>query len=545
MARVVDEAEIDIGVVDGRVPALRVVADVERVIRPLGDLQAGLVRGVEDRRRDLADAAAEAGRHLAVDDHRRLEESLRRRALAGRLVERELLAGRDQLVVDEMRDELRRCGSGSRSRRRRSCSVETTPWMPSAAASSVVSFACCSCTGRTVTRRVGARVERRREDRGRGGGGVEPDAGLRGDDGDVRAVDGEGRVLRRRLDAAADAAAARASAAGPPICSAVWPPDGSSSSRASRCGWIEPALDAELERDGAGERDARLARRRARARRRGRAARRRAAAAVPGRRCGSSDASDVDDRASRRRRGRGRVPRAPARRRRSGRAGRSRRSRLLRSTAFAIWRSSYCSAPWRTRVGGVTSAPKTSTPMRLEAAQRAEAVALALRGVDRGVPVRLDAELGRRDREPLAGGGEDDRLPREARPTSSSSRACALVASRPPTSIPSMRTPLGDRRRRAGEDEAEHDHRADDDGSDQHEPAGGRRPAAPGATRRNSLSGPAHRSMVATAPAAVRGVGLTFTCSLRTMSQGLTPGRVRQKTKSSTPPATFSSMPVM
>ena len=103
---VVDELQVDVRVVDRRVAALRVVADVERVVRPGGDLQAGFVGRVEDSRRDLADPAAEPGLELAVDDHRRLEEALARVALAGRPVERELGAGRDQMVVDQMRDEL-------------------------------------------------------------------------------------------------------------------------------------------------------------------------------------------------------------------------------------------------------------------------------------------------------------------------------------------------------------------------------------------------------------------------------------------------------
>ena len=106
MAGVVRELQVDVRVVDGRVAPERIVGDVERVVRALDDRQAGLVRRVEDGGRDLADAAAEAGLQLAVDDHRRLEEALLRAPLAGRAVERERLAGRDQLAVDEMRDEL-------------------------------------------------------------------------------------------------------------------------------------------------------------------------------------------------------------------------------------------------------------------------------------------------------------------------------------------------------------------------------------------------------------------------------------------------------
>ena len=67
--------------------------------------EPGLVGGVEDGRRDLADAAAEPGLELAVDDHRRLLEALLGRALAGRAVERERLARRDQRAVDQLRDE--------------------------------------------------------------------------------------------------------------------------------------------------------------------------------------------------------------------------------------------------------------------------------------------------------------------------------------------------------------------------------------------------------------------------------------------------------
>ena len=100
------ELEVDVRVVDRRVAAERVVRDVQRVVRARGDRQPGLVRRVEHGRRDLADAAAEAGLELAVDDHGRLEEALRGRPLAGRVVERERRARGDQLAVDQVRDEL-------------------------------------------------------------------------------------------------------------------------------------------------------------------------------------------------------------------------------------------------------------------------------------------------------------------------------------------------------------------------------------------------------------------------------------------------------
>src|SRR6266545_1717283 len=102
VSRVVDEFQIDVGIVDGGVPALRVVADVERVVGARDDRQAGLVRGVEDGRRDLADTAAEAGLQLAVDDDGRFLEALVGRASSGRLVEGEGLAGRDHVLVDQV-----------------------------------------------------------------------------------------------------------------------------------------------------------------------------------------------------------------------------------------------------------------------------------------------------------------------------------------------------------------------------------------------------------------------------------------------------------
>src|SRR5262249_21230840 len=103
---VVYEPEVRVRVVDRGVAPERVVRDVERVIRAGRDRQPGDVRRVEDRRRDLADAAAESGLELAVDDHGGGYEALVGRPGTGRLVEREGRAGRDQLVVDEVRDEL-------------------------------------------------------------------------------------------------------------------------------------------------------------------------------------------------------------------------------------------------------------------------------------------------------------------------------------------------------------------------------------------------------------------------------------------------------
>ena len=138
VTRVVDELQVDVGVVDGRVAAERVVRDVERVVRARRDRQAGLVRGVEDGRRHLADAAAEPGRELAVDDHGRLEEALRGGALAGRLVERERRAGRDQLAVDEVRDELDVVDAVRDAAVERLVAAPTSPVMPIAFAAAVV-----------------------------------------------------------------------------------------------------------------------------------------------------------------------------------------------------------------------------------------------------------------------------------------------------------------------------------------------------------------------------------------------------------------------
>ena len=103
--RVVRELEVGVGEVDGGVTPRRVVRDVEGVIRTLLDRQAGLEGRVEHRRRNLADASAEPGLELAVDDHRRLEKALVCVPLARGLVEGERLAGRDQMVVDELGDE--------------------------------------------------------------------------------------------------------------------------------------------------------------------------------------------------------------------------------------------------------------------------------------------------------------------------------------------------------------------------------------------------------------------------------------------------------
>jgi len=92
----------------------------------------------------------------------------------------------------------------------------------------------------------------------------------------------------------------------------------------------------------------------------------------------------------------------------------------------------------------------------LEPAPRAEPVALALRRVDRGLPVRLDPQLARTDREAPPGSREDHRPLGEARraaleqPAGDLRIEAADVDAVDPDAV-------RDRRRRAGEHESEHD----------------------------------------------------------------------------------------
>ena len=219
---------------------------------------------------------------------------------------------------------------------------------------------------RRAARRARGRRERRLEDRLGAGERVELDAGLRGHD--------ARRATRRRRTSRpcggfatrAPSCRSQSSAAGPPIASVVRPSDGSSSSCASRCGADDPARLAEHELHGRGERDARLRARRARAPRRERAAAACAAAAPRARLRGRA----------RRARGRACAPRRRGRALTPGRAGTTTNCRAVadeRGVArragrprFAIRPSSYWSEPFRTRVGGVTSAPKNVTSSRLK-----------------------------------------------------------------------------------------------------------------------------------------------------------------------------------
>ena len=360
-------------------------------------------------------------------------------------------------------------------------------------------------TGRRATRSVGpARARRRgcacaRRDR------VEPHAGLRRDDADVRAVDGEGRVLRRLLDARAEPAS-QSSAAGPPIVRARAAAGRQLEQRREPCAATAPSASGpSTSRTGAES-----------ATRAWRAARASAAA----RTCGCCDA-ERQLRPAPRAVERGELAHEHARRRGAverrgpGRAGTTTTvepvadergvARRRGRPRVAISSSLYRSAPFRTRVGGVTSAPKTCDVEALEAADRAEAVALALRRVDRRLPVGLDAELDRADREALPAGDEDDRLLRDARPTALEQRAGVLRLH--PADVDAVdRDAVRERRRRAGEDEPEHDGRRDDASSSRKR-----------SRRRTRDQG----------------------------SFGRRSPRASQKTNSSTPPETLSSMPVM
>ena len=102
MLQVVAEAEVGPAPRNGRVAAHRVVREVEVVVRPLEDRQPELERVVEQRRRRLADAAADRRQDERADDHLALEEAARSGPLADDVVEREDLAGLDHGAVDEV-----------------------------------------------------------------------------------------------------------------------------------------------------------------------------------------------------------------------------------------------------------------------------------------------------------------------------------------------------------------------------------------------------------------------------------------------------------
>ena len=68
--------------------------------------QAELERVVEERRRGLADAAADRGQDERADDHLPFEEPALRRARPDDVVEREHSAGLDDRAVDEVRHQV-------------------------------------------------------------------------------------------------------------------------------------------------------------------------------------------------------------------------------------------------------------------------------------------------------------------------------------------------------------------------------------------------------------------------------------------------------
>jgi hypothetical protein len=106
----------------------------------------------------------------------------------------------------------------------------------------------------------------------------------------------------------------------------------------------------------------------------------------------------------------------------------------------------------------------------LEATQRGEARALALRVVDGCAPVGLDTELRRRDGEPLAAADEDDR-PRRQRRRLPLEQLARLRGAEPADVDPRDAHAVGDPRRRAGEDEPEDHSCCGDDGDEEGDPA--------------------------------------------------------------------------
>jgi hypothetical protein len=86
---------------------------------------------------------------------------------------------------------------------------------------------------------------------------------------------------------------------------------------------------------------------------------------------------------------------------------------FARFTALAISPSYPRSAPFRTLMARRDVGPEDLDVQAPEAANRPEAVALALRRGHRPLPIRLDPELDRPDRVALLPGDEDDGLVRE------------------------------------------------------------------------------------------------------------------------------------
>ena len=372
--------------------------------------------------------------------------------------------------------------------------VETTPSIPSVFAFAVESFAGCSLTGRTATRRSGEPVRRSGEDRVGGGQRVQLDAGSRRDDADVRSARGEGGVARRGHDALAEAGepGVRGGAADPQRRRSA---GGEREQLREPLRLHEPPLLVQLEGDRSGEDDACLLCRR---RERGRP------------HAGCLDAERQRDRACRPRQRRerrdDRVGGGGAVEDVSGPRGNDGDARSVQRQRGAAARPVDGLGHLVQLVGQrAVEDPRRRRHVRseevdvdaAEAAERPEAVALALRRVDGRLPVGLDAEGGGADPEPLARRDEDDRLVGERGRPALEQRPRVLRL-QPADVDPVDADAFGDLRRRSGEDEAEHDAGADDHADQEEHPPGQRRPrltrgpATTAAGRAGRLRLPAH-----------------------------------------------------
>ena len=195
--RVVDELEVEVGVVDGRVAPGLVAADVERVRVPLGDLEPRLPGRVEDGRGDLRDAAAHGLLVLVLDDHGGRPEAALGRAPADAVVERERRARCDDGAVHQpdgelqVRDPVRRARIERRVRRE-------TPLDPHRGRLGRGALGLGGADGELG--RARARGDRRCQERFRGRRHVDGKAVLRRDDADVVTDGFEARVDRSALD---------------------------------------------------------------------------------------------------------------------------------------------------------------------------------------------------------------------------------------------------------------------------------------------------------------------------------------------------------
>ena len=366
--------------------------------------------------------------------------------------------------------------------------------MPSALAFAVESFAGRSLTGRTATRRYGSRCDAASRTTAAVATASSSSAGLRRDDADVIPVHGEGGVARRRLRSAAEPhePGVRRRAADP---QRGRPAGREGEQLREPLRLDEPPLLAELERDGPGEDDARLPR-----------GRREGGSADP-RRLDAQRQLDLAHRPGQRRERRhDRVGGGGAVEDASGPGGNDDDARLAEGERGAaappvdglgdlvqLVGERSVEDPRRRRHVGAEEVDVDAP----EAAKGPEAAALALSGVDGGLPVRLDAEGGRADPEPLACGDEDDRLAGESGGPALEQRP--RVRRLEPADVdPVDADAFGDLRRRSREDEPQHDAGADDHGEEQEHPAAERRPlrtrrpTAAAAVQRGRLRLPAH-----------------------------------------------------